>query len=130
MIRDEELGPIPPRGEVGALNAALEERLGEVPRETLEPLADRIVIRPIRESERTAAGLYKPEGAIEKPIRGEVLAVGPGKMTEQGFLQPPRVAVGEVVVYGKYSGSEIEIEGETLIVIREADIVARVNHAR
>lgn len=94
----------------------------------LKPLADRVVVKPLEAEEKTKGGIVLPDTAQEKPHEGEVLAVGPGKLTESGKVQPPEVKVGDRVIYGKYSGTEITTrEGETILIMREDDIYAVVN---
>ncbi len=87
----------------------------------IRPLADRVVIKPAEAEEKTASGLYIPDTAKEKPQRGTVLAVGPGKKDE-----PTTVKVGDTVLYGKYSGTEIQIEGNDYLIMKESDIFAVV----
>jgi chaperonin GroES len=94
----------------------------------LQPLEDRIVVRPNESEETTASGLVIPDTAKEKPQQGEVLAVGPGRRTENtGELIPPDVAVGDTVVYSKYGGTEITVEGEDLLILTSRDVLAKVN---
>lgn len=90
------------------------------------PLADRVVVRPLEETEQMRGGLYIPDTAKEKPQQGEVVATGPGR-TEDGKRVALEVKVGDKVLYGKYSGTEVTIEGEQLLILRESDILAVVN---
>ena len=90
------------------------------------PLADRVVIKPIEESEQMRGGLYIPDTAKEKPQQGEIMAVGPGRY-EDGKLVPMGVKVGDKVLYGKYSGTEVTIEGDNFLILRESDVLAVVN---
>ena len=93
----------------------------------LQPLDDRIVVRPSESEETTASGLVIPDTAKEKPQQGEVLAVGPGRRSENtGELIPLEVAVGDTVVYSKYGGTEITIEGEDLLILTGRDVLAKV----
>jgi chaperonin GroES len=93
----------------------------------LRPLEDRIVVRPLEAEERTASGLVIPDTAKEKPQQGEVLAVGPGKRSEQsGEIIPTDVKVGDRVVYSKYGGTEIAVEGEDLLILSSRDVLAIV----
>jgi chaperonin GroES len=93
----------------------------------LQPLEDRIVVRPSEAEETTVSGLVIPDTAKEKPQQGEVLAVGPGRRAEQtGELIPLDVAVGDTVVYSKYGGTEITIEGEDLLILTGRDVLAKV----
>jgi chaperonin GroES len=94
----------------------------------LQPLEDRIVVRPSEAEEKTASGLVIPDTAKEKPQQGEVLAVGPGRRAENtGELIPLDVAVGDVVVYSKYGGTEITVEGEDLLILSGRDVLAKNN---
>ena len=94
---------------------------------TLQPLDDRIVVRPNEAEERTASGLVIPDTAKEKPQQGEVLAVGPGRRAEQsGELIALDVAVGDTVVYSKYGGTQITIDGEDLLILSARDVLAKI----
>ena len=94
---------------------------------SLQPLDDRIVVRPSEAEEKTASGLVIPDTAKEKPQQGEVLAVGPGRRADNtGELIPLDIVVGDKVVYSKYGGTEITVEGEDLLVLRESDVLAKV----
>src|ERR1700756_1658715 len=90
------------------------------------PLADRVAIRPIEETEAMRGGLYIPDTAKEKPIQGEVIAVGPGRM-EKGQRIPMELEGGDRVVYGKYTGSPVELADEEIILIRESDVIAKLS---
>jgi len=92
----------------------------------LKPLADRVVIKPAPAEEKSKGGIILPDTAKEKPVVGEVVAVGPGKITEDGKKVTPEVKVGDKVLYGKYSGTEVTVEGEEYLIMREADIFAIV----
>ncbi len=92
----------------------------------LTPLHDRLIVRPAAAEEKTAGGLYVPDTAKEKPQKGEVLAVGAGKHDEGGKLVPMAVKVGDTVLYGKYSGTEVSVDGEDLLIMRESDVFAIV----
>jgi chaperonin GroES len=87
------------------------------------PLHDRVVIRRIEENEKTAGGIIIPDTAKEKPSQGEVLAVGPGARNEKGELVALDVKVGDVVIFGKWSGSEVKIDGQDLLIMKESDIM-------
>jgi chaperonin GroES len=87
------------------------------------PLHDRVVLRRIEAEEKSAGGIIIPDTAKEKPQQGEVVAVGPGARDEQGQLVPLDVKVGDVVLFGKWSGSEVKIDGEELLIMKESDIV-------
>jgi len=90
----------------------------------LKPLADRVVVKPSAAEEKTKGGIIVPDTAKEKPVWGEVIAVGPGKTSDEGKLIPLEVKVGDRVLYGKYSGTEVTIDGEELLIMRESDIFA------
>jgi len=92
----------------------------------LKPLSDRIVIKPAAAEEKTKGGIILPDTAKEKPVVGEVVAVGPGKVTDEGKKVPMEVKVGDKVLYGKYSGTEVTVEGEEYLIMREADVFAIV----
>jgi chaperonin GroES len=92
----------------------------------MKPLADRVVIRPAAAEEKTKGGIILPDTAKEKPVIGEVVAVGPGKVTDEGKKVNLEVKVGDKVLYGKYSGTEVTVEGEEFLIMREADIFAIV----
>ena len=87
------------------------------------PLHDRVLVRRIEEEEKTAGGIIIPDTAKEKPMQGKVLAVGPGARDEKGELVPLDVKVGDRILFGKYSGSEVKIDGEELIIMKESDIM-------
>ena len=91
----------------------------------LQPLGDRLVVKPIAKEEVTKSGIVLPDTAKEKPQEGEVLAVGPGRMTDDGQRIPLDVKVGDIIIYAKYGGSEIKIDNEELIILREADVLAK-----
>jgi len=91
----------------------------------LQPLADRLVVKPIEREEVTKGGIVLPDTAKEKPQEGKVLAVGPGRLSEEGKRMPMGVKVGDVVIYAKYGGTEIKVEDEELIILRESDILAK-----
>jgi len=92
----------------------------------MKPLADRVVIKPSPADERTRGGIILPDTAKEKPVVGEVVAIGPGKVSDDGKKIPMEVRVGDKVLYGKYSGTEVTYEGEEYLIMREADIFATV----
>ena len=87
------------------------------------PLHDRVVIRRIEENEKTAGGIIIPDTAKEKPSQGEVLAVGPGARNEKGDLVALDVKAGDIVIFGKWSGSEVKIDGQDLLIMKESDIM-------
>jgi chaperonin GroES len=92
----------------------------------LRPLDDRVVVEPKEAEERTAGGIVLPDTAKEKPQRGKVISVGPGKLLDSGDRGTLSVAVGDEVIYGKYSGTDIEVEGRDVKILREGDILAKV----
>jgi len=92
----------------------------------LRPLADRVIIKRVQEESVSAGGIVLPDSAKEKPSRGEVLAVGNGVTNSKGDLTPMSVKVGDNVLFGKYSGTEVEVEGEELLVMTEGEIIAVV----
>jgi len=91
----------------------------------LKPLADRVLVKPIEREEVTKGGIVLPDTAKEKPQEGKVLAVGDGRLSEDGKRIPLDVKVGDIVIYAKYGGTEIKIEDEELIILRESDILAK-----
>jgi len=91
----------------------------------LQPLADRVLVKPIEQEQQTKSGIFLPDTAKEKPQEGEVLAVGPGKMSDDGKRIVMDVKVGDLVLYAKYGGTEIKVDGEDLMILREADILAK-----
>jgi chaperonin GroES len=93
----------------------------------LNPLADRVIIKPSEAEEKTKGGIILPDTAKEKPIEGTVVAAGPGKVTDDGKTVQLGVKVGDKVLYGKYSGTEITVEGEEYLIMRESDIFAIVS---
>ncbi|MDA8428825.1 MAG: co-chaperone GroES [Geobacteraceae bacterium] len=92
----------------------------------LRPLQDRIIVKRVEEETKTAGGLFIPETAKEKPQRGEIVATGNGKKTEDGKVLPLDVKVGDVVLFGKYAGTEIKVDGDDYLMMREDDILAVV----
>jgi len=92
----------------------------------LEPLGDRIVVRPIKREEATKSGIILPDTAKEKPQEGEVIAVGPGKLTDDGTRIEMEVKKGDKIMYAKYAGTEIKLDDEELLILRESDVLAKV----
>jgi chaperonin GroES len=92
----------------------------------VRPLDDRVVVQPSEAESTTAGGIVLPDSAQEKPQRGKVVSVGPGRLLDSGDRGAPSVSVGDVVIYGKYSGMEIEIDGNDVKILRETDILAKV----
>ena len=91
----------------------------------LQPLADRVLVKPIEKEEKTKSGIYLPDTAKEKPQEGEVLAVGPGKVSDDGKRIVMDLKVGDIVIYAKYGGTEVKSDDEELIILRESDILAK-----
>jgi chaperonin GroES len=92
----------------------------------IKPLADRVVVKALEESEQMRGGLYIPDTAKEKPQQGEVVAVGPGKLTDDGKRIEMELKVGDRVLYGKYSGTEVTVDNEQVLILRESDVLAVV----
>jgi chaperonin GroES len=93
----------------------------------LRPLHDRVIIKRLEAETKSAGGIVIPDSATEKPIRGEVVAVGAGKILEDGKVRPVGVKAGEKVLFGKYSGTEVKVDGEELLVMREEDLMAVID---
>ena len=92
----------------------------------LKPLGDRLIVKAVEEEEATASGIVLPDTAKEKPQKGKVLAVGDGKLDDDGNRIPLDVAEGDEVLYSKYGGTEIKVDGDELLVLRESDVLAKV----
>ena len=90
----------------------------------LRPLHDRVIVKRMEEERMSAGGIVIPDSATEKPVRGEVLAVGNGKILENGEKRPLDISVGDMILFGKYSGTEVKVDGDELLVMREEDIMA------
>ena len=90
----------------------------------LRPLHDRVIVKRMEEERMSAGGIVIPDSATEKPVRGQVLAVGNGKILDNGEKRPLDISVGDTVLFGKYSGTEVKVEGEEILVMREEDIMA------
>lgn len=93
----------------------------------IRPLADRVIVKPMAAEEKTKGGIILPDTAKEKPIEGTIIAVGPGRITDEGKEIKMNVQVGNKVLYGKYSGTEVNIEGEEYLIMRESDIYGIVD---
>lgn len=93
----------------------------------VRPLHDRILVRRMAEEEKTAGGLFIPDTAKEKPSRGEIIATGKGRITEDGKILPLEVKVGDKVLFGRYSGTELKLEGQEFLMMREEDILGVFN---
>ena len=92
----------------------------------LRPLADRVIVKRLENETKSASGIYIPDNAAEKPDQGEVLAVGPGRTSEEGKLVPLTVKVGDRVLFGRYGGQPVKVDGEELLVMKEEDLFAIV----
>jgi chaperonin GroES len=92
----------------------------------LRPLHDRVIVKRMEEERLSAGGIVIPDSATEKPIRGEIIAVGAGKILENGNVRALAVKAGDKVMFGKYSGTEVKVDGEELLVMREEDLIAIV----
>jgi chaperonin GroES len=90
----------------------------------LRPLHDRVIVKRLEEEKKTAGGILIPDSAAEKPLKAEVIAVGPGKRTDDGKIHAPDLKKGDKVLIGKYSGTEVKVDGDDLVVLREDDIMA------
>jgi chaperonin GroES len=90
----------------------------------VKPLSDRVVVKPLEAEQKTAGGIIIPDNAKEKPQKGEVVAVGPGKISDNGQAIPMEVKKGDKVLYGKYSGTEVTVDGTEYMIMRESDILA------
>ena len=93
----------------------------------LKPLSDRVLVKRLDYEEKTAGGIYIPDTAKEKPSQGEIIAVGPGKVSDDGKLQPMNVKKGDKVLFNKYAGTEVQLAGEYHLIMREDDILAVVS---
>jgi chaperonin GroES len=92
----------------------------------VKPMDDRVILKSMEAQEKTAGGIYIPDNAKEKPQKGEVIAVGPGKMNDKGVRSEMTLKKGDKVLYGKYSGTEVTIDGEEYLIVRETDVLAIV----
>jgi chaperonin GroES len=92
----------------------------------VKPLEDRILIKPVERETQTTSGIFLPESASEKPMQGKVVATGPGKLLDGGERAKPSVKKGDLVVFGKYSGTEIEIKGVTHLIVRESELLGLI----
>jgi len=93
---------------------------------SLRPLDDRVVVEQVEAEEKTTGGILLPDTAKQKPQQGKVIAVGPGKLSDKGERTAPNVKVGDTVLFGKYSGSDVEVSGKELKILRESDILAKL----
>jgi chaperonin GroES len=90
----------------------------------VKPLADRVIVKPLEAEEKTKGGIIIPDNAKEKPQKGEVMAVGPGKIADNGQKITMELKKGDKVLYGKYSGTEVTVDGQELLIVRESDVLA------
>ncbi len=90
---------------------------------TLKPLSDRVVVKQSDAEEKTASGILLPDSAKTKPTQGKVVSVGPGKLDDDGKRHAPGVKAGDTIYYGKYSGTDVEVDGEKLVILRETDVL-------
>ena len=95
----------------------------------LRPLQDRVLIRPVQPEAKTSGGIFIPDTAQEKPMEGDVIAVGAGARDEAGKLHPLDVKVGDRILFGKWSGTEIKVDGEDLMIMKESDVMGVTDHA-
>jgi len=98
----------------------------EISQMNIRPLDDRLVVKQAEAETKTASGIFLPEGAKEKPTRGKVISIGPGKMLDSGNRAPIGAKVGDEVYYGKYAGTEIKVNDEKFVIIRESDVLGVV----
>jgi chaperonin GroES len=90
---------------------------------SIQPLDDRVLVKPQEAEDKTASGIYLPEGAKEKPQHGKIVAAGPGKLNDDGSRSPLSVKKGDTVLYGKYAGTEVELDGTTHMIMRESELL-------
>ena len=90
----------------------------------IRPLHDRVIVKRLESETKTAGGIVIPDSAAEKPVQGKIVAVGKGKILEDGTVRPLDVKVGDKILFGKYSGTEVKVDGEELVVMREEDVMA------
>ena len=91
------------------------------------PLGERLIVKPLEEEQTTSSGIILPDTAKEKPQEGEVVAVGPGRVTDEGARVPMEVQMGDRIIYSKYAGTEYKDEGQEYLILRESDVLAKVN---
>lgn len=120
MQRNQENGPIWTK----SLNKGAAKSPQKRKNKMIKPLADRIVVKPAEAEQKTSSGLFIPDNAKEKPMQGKVVAVGPGRKNDKGEIVPMEVKVGDVVLYGKYSGTEVTVDGENYLIVKEPDVIA------
>ncbi len=108
------------------MKAQTQQQSGELSMK-IRPLHDRVIVRRLEEERKSAGGIVIPDTAKEKPIQGEIVAVGKGKILENGEIRPLDVKVGDKVLFGKYAGTEVKVDNEELLVMREEDVVAIID---
>ena len=96
----------------------------------IKPLHDRVLVKRVEQEEKTSGGIIIPDSAKEKPMQGEILAVGSGARDENGRVQPLDVKVGDIVLFGKWSGTEVKVDGQELLIMKESDIMGILEDAR
>ena len=96
----------------------------------IKPLADRVVVKPLEDTEQMKGGLYIPDTAKEKPQQGEVVAVGPGRVSDEGKRIDVELTVGDRIIYGKYSGTEVTVDDDEVLILRESDVLAVVSNGK
>ncbi len=94
----------------------------------LRPLADRVVVKPVEDQDKTPGGIILPDTAKEKPMKGEIIAVGPGSLNDKGERVKMEVKKGDIVIYGKYSGTEFKLDNQEYLILRESDILAVIEN--
>ena len=92
----------------------------------LKPLADRVIVKQTEAEEKTASGIFLPDAAKEKPTRGKIISAGPGRLDDNGKRMELSVKAGDTIVYGKYSGTDVEVDGQKFVILREQDILGIV----
>jgi len=97
---------------------------------SFRPLHDRVLLKPVEQDAKTKGGIIIPDTAKEKPVQGKVLAVGPGARDETGKLRPLDVKVGDIVLYGKWSGTEVVVDGEDVLIIKESDVMGIIEETK
>ena len=97
---------------------------------SFRPLHDRVLLKPVEQDAKTKGGIIIPDTAKEKPVQGKVIAVGPGARDENGKLRPLDVKVGDIVLYGKWSGTEVKVDGEDLLIVKESDVMGVIEDAK
>ena len=97
---------------------------------SFRPLHDRVLIQPLEQDSKTKGGIIIPDTAKEKPVEGKVVAVGPGARDENGKLQPLDIKVGDTVLYGKWSGTEVKVDGEDYLIVKESDVMGVIEQTK